>query len=177
MKPFNPEQFMSIGKTSFDAYVAMSTKAFEGLQKLAELNVSTLQAAAAESTATMQKLATVKDPQALIAFAQSQAQPNTDKLVAYGRAVYDIVAASGAELSKAAEAQVEKAKVDTAAFIDTVTQNAPPGSESAMAAWKSAMTAGNSAYENFNKVAKSAVATAKTQVERAANASVKARAA
>ena len=177
MKTFNPEQYMTAGKASFDAYAAISTKAFEAMQKLAELNLAVLQSAAAESSATMQKLTTLKDPQDFVAFAQAQAKPNTEKFAAYGRAVYDIVSASGEDFTKAAEAQLAKAKEDAAAFIDSVAESAPPGSETAIAAWKSALTAGNSAYETINKAAKSAVATAKTQAQRAANASVKARAA
>lgn len=177
MKTVNPEQFLLAGKSTFDAYVALAAKSFEGFQKLAELNVNVAKAAVAESTAAVQQLSSIKDPQAFIAFATAQAKPNAEKVAAYGRAVYDIVSTSGAEFTQAAEAQVAKANEDTAAFIETLTKNAPAGSEAAVTALKTMVAAGNTAFENINRATKSAVASAKTQVERAANASVKAAAA
>jgi len=177
MKTANPEQFLLAGKSAFDAYVSLASKGFEGFQKLAELNVNVAKAIVAESTATAQQLATIKDPQAFVAFATAQAKPNAEKVAAYGRAVYDIVAASNAEFTKAAEAQVAQVNEETAAFIDNMAKNAPAGSEAAVTALKTMVAAGTSAFDNINRATKSAVETAKTQVERAANASVKAKAA
>ena len=164
---FNPEQFLSASKASMDACMALSAKAFEGVQKLAELNMSVVKALASESAETMQTLTAIKDPQAFIAFAQAQAKPNTEKFTAYGRAVYDIVSASSEEFNKAAEAQFAQANQEAAKFIDTVAKNAPAGSESAVAALKSAVAASSAAIDNFNRVAKSTMATVKTQAERA----------
>jgi len=177
MNAFNPEQFLNVGKSQMDACMALCAKAFETNQKLAELNVGVVKALADESAATMQQLATIKDPQTLMAFVQAQAKPNTEKVTAYSRAVYDILTASTDEFTKAAEAQFAKANQDAAQFIDAVAKNAPAGSEPAVAALKSAVAASSAAVDNFNRMAKSTVANVKAQAERAANATSKAKAA
>jgi len=177
MNAFNPEQFMTAGKTSMDACMALCAKAFESTQKLTELNVAVVKALADESAQTMQQMASIKDPQALVAFVQAQAKPNADKFQAYGRAVYDILSSSSDEFSKAAEAQFAQANQEAAKFIDSVAKNAPAGSEPAVAALKSAVAASSAAVDNFNRMAKSTMATVKSQAERAANSASKSKAA
>ena len=177
MNTFNPDQFLAAGKSSLDSAMALSTKAFDGLQKLTELNLAVAKAMADESAETVKKLSAIKDPQAFVAFVQTQTKPNTDKVTAYGRAVYDILSATGDEFNKAAEAQFAQFNQEAAKFIDGLAKNAPAGSESAVAALKSAVAAGSAAIDNLNRVTKSTLATVKTQAERAANAATKTKAA
>lgn len=177
MNVFNPDLFVAASKSSFDSAVALSTKTFESLQKLSELNMAAAKALADESAETVRKLSTIRDPQALVAFVQAQAKPNTDKAASYGRAVYDIVSATTDEFTKAAEAQFAQFNQEAAKFIDGIAKNAPAGSESAVAALKSAVAASSAAIDNINRMAKSTIASVKTQAEKAANAATKAKAA
>jgi len=177
MNFFNPELFVTASKTSLDSAVALTTKAFEGMQKLSELNMAAAKAMADESAQTLQKFSTIRDPQALVAFVQSQAKPNTDKAASYGRAVYDIVSTTSDEFTKAAEAQFAQFNQEAAKMIDGIAKNAPAGSESAVAALKSAVAASSAAIDNINRMAKSTMASVKTQAEKAANATTKAKAA
>ena len=80
----------------------------------------------------------IKDAQELVALQQGLLQPAAEKAAAYGRHVYDIAAATNAEVTKAAESQLADAQKQYMALVDTAVKNAPAGSENAVALVKSA---------------------------------------
>ena len=83
-------------------------------------------------------------------------QPLAEKTAAYSRHLYEIASGTGSEFSKAFEAQASTAQKQWASLVDSATQNAPAGSEQAVAMMKGAMTAANTAYESVQKAVKQA---------------------
>ena len=91
-------------------------------------------------------------------------QPAADKAAAYSRHVYDIVAGTTAEVSKAAEATMADGQKKVLALVDTAVKNAPAGSESAVAMVKSAVAAANNAYESAHKAAQASWRSGRSQL-------------
>ena len=87
------EQIVNTQKTHADTFFGLSAKAFEGVEKLVELNLSAAQAAIAEAARTAQLALSAKDPQELVALQSSLIRPAAEKAAAYGRYVYEIAAA------------------------------------------------------------------------------------
>lgn len=173
------EQFSAATKANFEAQLAMlntlTTKAFEGVEKIIELNVNAARASLEESTATAQQLLSAKDPQEFFSLSAAQAQPNTEKAIAYGRHLAGIASSTQAEFTKAAEAQIADASRKVNALVDEVSKNAPAGSENAIAILKSVIGNAGAGYEQLTKSTKQAVeaieanlATATTQFTQAA---------
>jgi phasin family protein len=150
------EQIVNTQKTQIDTFFGLSTKAFEGVEKLIELNISAAKAAMSEAAQTTKLVLSAKDPQELVAIQTTLLQPAAEKAAAYSRYVYEIAASTGAEVSRVAEAQAAEAQARFMAIVDTAVKNAPAGTENGVALIKSAVAAANNAIETAQKAAKQA---------------------
>lgn len=168
-----PEDISAAYSSSLETFFTLSRKAFEGVEKLVELNLNVAKATIQEAAGRTKELMSLKDPQELLAFQASQLQPAAEKAVAYSRHLYDIAAQTQAEFTRIAEAQMSESNQRFASLIDSASKNAPAGSETAVAMVKSAVAAANSAYDSMNKAARQAVEMAESNITAATNAAVK----
>lgn len=168
-----PEQFSAATKANLESQLAMlnalTAKAFEGVEKVIELNVNAARASLEESSAAARQLLSAKDAQEFFSLSAAQAQPTAEKAIAYGRHLAGIASSTHAEFAKAAETQVTEATRKVNTLIDEVTKNAPAGSENAVAILKSMIGNASAGYEQLTRTAKQAVDTIETNV---ANATV-----
>jgi phasin family protein len=171
---FTAEQFLAAQKASIETLFGLTNKAFEGVEKLVELNLQVAKTTLAEAAETTSAALAVKDAQELLNLQAGLLQPAAEKAAAYSRHLYDIVAGTGAEVSKAAEAQMAEGQKKVLALVDTAVKNAPAGSESAVALVKSAVAAANNAYESVHKAAKQATEVAEADFTAMTNTAMKA---
>jgi len=150
------EQVLSAHKANVEILIGLSNKAFEGVEKLIELNVQTAKTALTEAADATRAALSVKDAQELLALQAGLLQPTAEKAAAYSRHVYEIAAATNAEVAKVAEATASEAQAKFLAVVDTAVKNAPAGTENAVALVKSAVAAATNAYEGVQKAAKQA---------------------
>jgi len=150
------EQMIAAQKANIETIFGLTQKAFEGVEKLVELNVQATKAALSESANNTQALLSVKDAQELLALQANLFQPLAEKTVAYSRHLYDIASGTTAEFGKAAEAQASDTQKKFLAVVDNASKNAPAGSETAVAVMKSAVSAANNAMESVQKAVKQA---------------------
>jgi phasin family protein len=150
------EQMMAAHKANIETLFGLTQKAFEGVEKLMELNVQATKAALNDSASNAQALLSVKDAQELLAMQASLMQPLAEKAAAYSRQIYEIASGTSSEFAKAAEAQGAEAQQKFMAVVDNVAKNAPAGSETAVAVMKNAVSAATSAMENVQKAVKQA---------------------
>ena len=170
----NPEQVLASQKSSVETLFGLTSKAFEGVEKLVELNMTASKAALAEAADTTQAILGVKDAQELLALQAALFQPLAEKTAAYSRHLYDISASTGAEFGKALEGQFGDAQKKFLAVVDNAAKNAPAGSETAVAVFKSAVAAGNNALESVQKAVKQAADVAEANFNAVASQAVKA---
>jgi phasin family protein len=156
MNMLTAEQIVAAQKSNMETLFGLTQKAFEGVEKIVELNVQAGKTALNESANNSQALLSVKDAQELMALQASLMQPLAEKAVAYSRHLYDIASGAGAEFGKAAEAQASDAQKKFMAVVDNATKNAPAGSETAVAMMKSSVAAANNAMESVQKAVKQA---------------------
>ena len=166
-----PEQFSNATKANFESQFAifssLTAKAFESIEKLVELNISTAKASLEEASATTKQLLSAKDPQEFFSLTAAQAQPKAEKVIAYSRQVAEIAAGTQAEFSKAAEEQIAETNRKVISLVDEVTKNAPAGSENVVAAIKAGIGNANAGYEQLTKSAKQAAQAVETNVNAA----------
>ena len=168
------EQIMASHKANIETLFGLTQKAFEGVEKLVELNVQATKAALAETANNAQAVMGAKDAQELLALQASIVQPLAEKTAAYSRHLYEIAQSSSAEISKSFEGQTAEAQKKVAEMIETATQNAPAGSETAVTMMKSAMTAANTAFESVQKAVKQAGDMAETNFKSVSESAVNA---
>ena len=98
-----------------------------------------------------------KDAQELVALQSGWLKPLAEKPAAYVQHLQTIVTDSGAEFTKTAEAKMAEAQKAFSGAVETLAKNAPAGTESAVAAFKSALTAGQTAVDSAQTSAKKAL--------------------
>ena len=152
----NVEQIAATNKANLDNLFGLSNKAFAGVEKMVELNLTASRAALAESAAHAQAVMGVKDAQEFIALQTSFVQPLAEKSAAYSRHLYDIAQGTGAEFTKGLEGKAAEGQNAVQSYIESALKNAPAGSESAVAFLKQALNASNTAAESVQKVVKQA---------------------
>ena len=168
------EQVMAAQKANVETLFGLTSKAFEGVEKLVELNITASRAALTEVADTTASILAVKDAQELLALQASLFQPLAEKTAAYSRHLYDIASSTGTEFGKAFEGQFAESQKKLLSVVDTAAKNAPAGSETAVAVFKSAVAAGNNALESVQKAVKQAADVAEANFNAVANTAVNA---
>ena len=156
------EQFVTTNKANLQALQGFTTQAFAGLEKLVELNLAASKAALGETFIHVQAALGAKDPQEFLALQAAVFKPMADKTAAYAQHVQAIMTDSGAGFTKAVETKTAEAQKAFASAMDNMTKNVPAGSETAVAAFKNAMTAGQNAFESAQVQGKKAIETAQS---------------
>lgn len=159
-----PEQMMAAQKANVETLFGLTNKAFEGVEKLVELNLQVARTTLGEVAENARAVMSVKDAQELLALQASLLQPTAEKAVAYSRHVYEIAAETNTEVARAAEAQFAEAQRKFNSLVESAAKNAPAGSENAVALYKSALAAANNAIESVQKAAKQTAAVAEANM-------------
>lgn len=168
------EQILAAHKANVETLFGLTNKAFEGVEKLVELNLQVAKTALSEAADTTAAALSVKDAQELLSLQAALLQPTAEKAASYGRHIYDIASATGSEVAKVAEAQFADAQKKFTAVVDSAAKNAPAGTENAVALVKSAVAAANNAFESVQKATKQAVEVAEANFQAATSQAVKA---
>ena len=166
------EQILAAQKANVETLFGLTSKAFEGVEKLIELNVTASKLALQEAAESTQSALGAKDAQELLALQAAMFQPLAEKTAAYSRHLYDISTATGAEFTKQFEGQVTDAQKKFLAVVDNAAKNAPAGSETAVAVFKSAVAAGTNALESVQKAVKQASDVAEANITAITNQAV-----
>lgn len=157
-----------------EANLNLANTFFASAERLAALNLHAARTLVGQSSANFKALLGVKDVQSLIGLQVAQAQPAMEQAVAYSLGLYEIANEFKTEIAKTVEGQMADAKAQVSGIVDKALNNAPAGSESAVAGIRTAMGAASSAYDSMNQVAKRVSDMAEAQVSAASQAGLKA---
>lgn len=160
-----PEQLAAANKANLEAFVELTAKAFESIEKLVALNMQAARSTMEESAEHAKAVLAAKGPQELVALQTEMVKPAQEKALAYGRQVYDIATSTQAEVSKLAEAQLAVAKDKFSELVAQAAKNAPQGSEGAVALVQNAVANATSAFESVQKAAQQAVSVAEANLK------------
>jgi len=151
-----PEQVAAANKANVEAVLGFAQSNFAALERLSALNFTATKTAFDDGLAHAKALMGVKDVQELVNVNAAAAQPTIEKMIAWQRGVYEVATQSQSEVTRYFEGQAQELSKTFAGYLDTLAKNAPAGSDVAVAAMKSAMSAANSAYDSLTKAAKQA---------------------
>jgi len=168
------EQLIAAHKANVETLFGLTNKAFEGIEKLVELNLQVTKAALGEAGDTARAALSVKDAQELLALQAGLLQPGAEKVAAYSRHLYDIASSTNAEVTKAVEAQLGDAQKKFMGLVESASKNAPAGTENVVALVRSAVAATNNALESVQKAAKQAADVAEANFQAVTSTAVKA---
>ena len=159
-----PEQIQAANKANVEAILSLAASQFAAFEKFANLNTNAVKTAFEDTLSSARTLLGAKDVQEFVSLQSSLAQPTIEKAIAYSKSAYEVATEANSEMSKMAEKRIAEWNENFVSMLDKATKNAPAGSDVAVAAVKSMLAAANSAYDNFNKVAKQATEIAEANV-------------
>jgi phasin family protein len=166
----NPSQFLELQRVQLNAFNAVTHALLAAAEKLSSLNVSACRIAIDSATDVAHSLSSVKDPNQLMALSGASAQPSVEKFVSYTRELTGIANGVSAEIGKVLQQQVTDSNRRMADLLDYVAKSAPPGSEQALAMLRSAVAAGNTAFDTASKVSRQTADWAQANLATAAKA-------
>jgi phasin family protein len=169
-----PEQIAAANKANLETLLNLTNKAFEGVEKLVELNMAVAKTAMNENVQNAKQALSVRDAQQLMAMQAGMVQPLAEKIMSYSRHLYNIANETQSTFTTVAESQLKKNNTNLNGLVEELSKNAPAGSDAAVQAIKQAMAAANNAYETTQKSIKQAVDLAQNNFNAAANTAVKA---
>jgi len=156
MKYTNPSEYLELHRANLSALNSVGNALIAAAEKLSNLNIAAGRKALDGATETGQSLTSVKDPSELLSVSGASAQPSFEKLIGYTRDVVGIANGVSAEIAKVVEQQIAESNRRIAAALDFASQNAPAGSEQAVAMLRGAVAAANSAFDTTSKVTRQA---------------------
>lgn len=151
----------------------LSHKAFEGVEKMVDLQLNAARTSLQETAEKFKALMSVKDAQEMVNLNKDMATPNTEQALDYSRRIYDIATQTSSEVQRLVDAQIADANKKLIDALDEFAKTAPAGSEAVIAMMKSSLTAANSAYETANKAARQVVEMAERNMKAASEAAQK----
>lgn len=158
-----------IGSVSF-----LAKATFDGVERLAALNLSAGRSFVEASFANLSALAGTTDIKSFVEKQKELAAPAIEQSMDYGRNVIAIATDTKDVIAKEVELKVAEANAQVAQLVEKALASAPAGSEVAVAAVKTAMKTANEAYEGLNKAVKQVADATEASVSAATEATLKA---
>jgi len=166
-----PQDF---AKSGFNFALFYANTTFDGIERLALLNLATARSVFEASISNFTTLLGAKDVQSFVSLQKELATPSIEKGMEYSRNVISIAAETKDKIAKEVETKVAETNATVSGLVEKALASAPAGSEVAVAAVKTAIKTANEAYEGLNKAAKQAAEVAEASVAAATSATMKA---
>lgn len=151
-----PEQLVQFSKSSMETTLTLANITIQSTERLMGLQIKTARDALDHGMKSAQALADVRSMQDLVALQSSSAQPNLEKALAYSRSLYEVASDAQVRIGKLVETHMTALSGNLMVAMDKAVKTAPAGSESVFAAFKSAVSAANSAYDTMSRVTREA---------------------
>ena len=153
-------QLAATNQANFEALMALTAKAFEGVEHLTALNLQAAKGGLDQVKETGVAVLSARDPQTVLALQGALLQPAAEQAAAYGKQVYRIVADIKTDFEKVGAEQTAAVQATFGALIEAAGKNAPAGSGDGIALLKSTMATANNAFESLRNASLQAVETA-----------------
>ncbi|HRQ56620.1 MAG TPA: phasin family protein [Azoarcus taiwanensis] len=169
-----PEKFTAAQKLAVESGITSLRTAFDSSERLAALNLNTARELLEEGTTGIKSLLSAKSPEELAAMQAAMVRPMAEKVLAYYRNCYEILAQGVEEFVKPYEAQFAELNKTVASELEKAAASSPVGAEAAVAAVKSGIAAANSTFDQVTRASRQAVEMAESNLTAATEAAVKA---
>jgi phasin family protein len=149
-----PDPVVSLNKGAVQSWLDYATLTAESAEKLLDFQFQSSRAALADALDAARTLSGAKSPQEWVQSATEVAQPAGDRSMAYARHLQALVSTMQSEYTKFFDSKMTDFNKQLSGAIEQVSKNAPAGSDFAVAAFKSALSAANQAYDVAAKAGK-----------------------
>lgn len=167
------QQLLSSQQKNFDNLIAVQNHLFSGFEQLVNLNIQAFKSSLDDIAVKSQQVAGLQDVQQAASFATDLSQPSAEKVLNYGKSVFEILNSVQKEITQLTEKQIADNQQQAAEFVEQLSKNAPAGSESAVAFVKSGLVAAGNATDTLLKATRQATELNQANVNAATGAVMK----
>lgn len=151
---FSAEQLLANQKKSAESLLGLADKFFDSAERLAQLNIQTARSVLQGSSDYLRQALDTQDASGFAALQAAQPREAATQVLSYCQHVRSLSAETQEEFASLVEAQLASIQSTIGTVLDQVAKNGPAGSDAAVDAVKSAVTAANLAYDTLNKTVK-----------------------
>ncbi len=162
------EQMSAAQKATVEALTAILRTSFDGMQRLAELNMAVARDAFSSNVATISKLAASKDLSEMAPLGQELAEP--ERMMDYWRDVYGLVSAMQKDVTTVMQANYSQLAKSAASAIEQRTSSGSDGGDAIADVMKAMLEQGNKAFDNMTAMASQMTSMANAQIRAATSA-------
>lgn len=150
------QQVQEFQKAAVDAAFKFARVSVDSAERLIALNLEVTKACVDETGKHIKAISTVTDGQELTSVRNKITESSLGSAADYSRRAYEVVASAQAEVTRLMEKQVSDWQEGLAESFDKAVDLAPAGSQAAVAAFRSNLTAANAAFDGMTKAFKQA---------------------
>lgn len=150
------EQFTSRSKAGLDVWKSVVNASFDGVGKLAALNLHTARAVAKQGAENVKALSDVRDMAGLKALQQPMAVAAVSQSVAFSRRAYHISNETSSAVVQVLGSQLSQAGRGAVGALQEAKKNTPPGVDFAVSSGKQMVTTVTSMLANLAQFTKPA---------------------
>jgi phasin family protein len=159
-----------INSKGLEATFSLGEAALENAQKLAELSYAASKDALVSTQDGIQQVLTAKDPKEVTELLSIDSfQTAGDQAVAYQKKVTKVLRDSNKEFANVIEANMDEMQEGVQEWVNTVTANAPAGSDVFVSSFKTIFGSTMQSFEQFRAASKDAFISAEKSVDQAFN--------
>jgi phasin family protein len=168
------EQITAANKANMETLANLSRQAFQGVEKLLELNLQVAKTLMQENVEFLEDSAAAKDAKEFFSKQASYAQPMAEKAISYSRHLYNIAQQTQANLSDVSKEDMKKRTEHFQEMLKNMS-DIPPNSSNAMINMiKQAVANANTTFEASQKAIKQATDITSHQTQTVAKSAIKA---
>jgi len=157
-------------QANLDFFFGLAGSMLEGEEKLVRLNLDTAKTTLTDWYQRVQEGLSKQNSQEVTGLRDALALHSAEKVLTYERQVAEIASTTQAQLAEVVNARYQEVSRQVQSFAENLAQNAPVGSEAAIAFLKQAITLANTAQESVQTATKQAVEVAQTNLDAATKA-------
>jgi phasin family protein len=157
-------------QANIEFFFGLAGTMLDGEEKLVRLNLETAKTAFADWYQRVQDGMAKKDKQEVGDLQDALALPSAEKVLTYERQVAEIASSTQTQLAEVVNARYQQVSRQVQSFVENLAQNAPVGSEAAIAFMKQTITLANTGQESVQKATKQAVEAVQSNLDAATKA-------
>jgi phasin family protein len=163
-------QVATAQQANLDFFFGLAGSMLEGEEKLVRLNLDTAKTTLADWYQRVQDGLAKKENQEVAGMQDMLALHSAEKVLTYERQVAEIASSTQTQMAEVVNARYQEVGRQVQSFVENLAQNAPVGSEAAIAFLKQAITLANTTQEGVQKATKQVVEVVQSNLEAATKA-------
>ena len=168
------EQISASNKAHLETLTQLTQKAFDGIQKLMELNIQVAKTMMHENVDHIKDTAQAKDIKELLSLQANYVQPLTEKTISYSRHLYNIATETQNALNEATSEDLQTRTQKLQELINDMGKHVPSSSDAMVNLIKQAVANANTVVESSQMAVKQAMDISSHQTKSATDSALKA---